>query len=543
MRLKYIGLLLAAVLGVLPASGISATCDGGTPPILPSFTPLPLQTPEPNPLGILRMGPFAYIPNTGANSVSIIDLSVSSLPAAAALTLDNVGIGPQGVAIDPSGKYIYVSNYAGGTVSVIQAPVHAVVATLPVGDGPASMALHAASGRLYVANQLAKTISVIDTATRTVIDTLMLDNIPDRLLIHPNGAQLYVLSQAASDLAIINTQTRVISNVRIFDGTNSRAARDMVIDSAGAAIYITLHDTGTASTYAAIVSTASNTVFFPTISLPGPPKGLAIHPAQARLYVMTDTHANDLCQISGYADVYVIDIASRQLVKTLSIPQGVDGINIDNRGWLYAANKKNTNNQLEILNSAQELVGQSMTVGTGPSVLGQVVGPELGGILALSSEGELSFSGTLPGAITERIVTVTNRGVLAFTIQQPNIVTDPPGTDLGFSVGADTCSGQTLEPDAQCQITLRFSPKSEGVVSAYFSVASTALTSQAPVPLAALGLPAPAPVVPPPPLPNIGGAGAFDPWALLVMAMAGAWGVMRRKTGKVSDLRLPEPFR
>ncbi len=528
MRLKYIGLLLAAVLGALPASGISATCDGN-PPVLPSFTPLPLQTPDPNPLGILRMGPFAYIPNSNANSVSIIDLSVSSLPAAAPITLDNVGLGPQGVAIDPSGKYIYVSNYGDDTVSVIQAPAHAVVgAPLLVGDGPASMALHAASGRLYVANQLANTISVIDTATRTVIDTLILSNIPDRLLIHPSGAQLYVLSQGASNLAIIDTQTRAISDVSLVNGANSRAARDMVIDSAGTAIYITLHDVSTASTYAAIVGTVSNTVIFPTISLPGPPKGLAIHPAQARLYVMTDIHANDLCQISGYADVYVIDIASRTLVKTLSIPQGVEGINIDNRGWLYAANKKNTNNQLEILNSAQTLVGQSMTVGAGPSVLGQVVGPELGGILALSSEGEMSFSGTLPGAITERIVTVTNRGVLAFTIQQPNIVTDPPGTDLGFSVGADTCSGQTLAPDAQCQITLRFSPKSEGVVSAYFSVASNALTSQAPVPLAALGLPAPAPVVPPPPLPDIGGVGAFDPWALLVMTMAGAWGVMRR---------------
>lgn len=524
MRSKYLGLLLAALLGVLPAAGISAPislpCDGGTPPVLPSFTPLPQRTLTPNPL---RMGPFAYIPNTGDNSVAIIDLS-ASIPSAAPLTID-VGLGPQGVAIDPSGKYIYVSNHDGDTVSVIQAPAHTVVATLPVGNGPASMVLHAAKGRLYVANQLDNTISVIDTATRAVIDTLILSSIPDRLLIHPGGGYLYVLSQASGNLAIINTQTKAVSNISVLDGV-APVAHDMVIDSAGATIYVTLHDTSATSTRAAIVLTSSETVVFPTIALLGPPKGLAIHPAQSRLYIVTDIYADAACQITRHADLHVIDIGSRQLVKTLPIPQGVVGINIDNRGWLYGANKKSIN-RLEILDSAQNLVGQSVTVGINPSVLGQVVGPELGGILALGSEGELSFSGTLPGATTEHTVTVTNRGVLAFTIQQPNIVTDPPGTDLGFSVAGETCSGQTLAPDAQCQVTLRFSPKKDGIVSAYFSVSSNAVSTQAPVPIVALGLPAPAPVAPPPPLPDIGGIGAFDPWALLAMVMA--WGVVRRR--------------
>lgn len=529
MQLKYTELLLAIVVGTLPIATVSASpsipCDGN-PPLTPSFIPLPFQAPAANPLGILRQGPFAYIPNAGDNTVSVIDLS-TSIPSMAPLTL-NVGLRPQGIAIEPSGKYIYVSNHDSDTVSVIGAPAHTVVTTLPVGDGPASMVLDAVHGRLYVANQSAKTVSVIDTATRAVIDTLILSDIPDRLLIQPDSGYLYVLNQATGNLAIIDTQTHAASNVSVFDGANL-AAHDMVMDSSGAVIYISLQDTsGTASTRAAIVSTASGAVIFPEIALPGPPKGLAIHPTQPRLYVVTDIYANSFCQISGHASVHVIDVASRQLVQTLPIPQGVDGISIDPRGWLYAANKK-TGNQLEILDSAYTLRGQSITVGVEPSVLGQVVGPELGGILSINSDGGLAFSGTLPGAATEHTVTVTNRGALAFTVLQPNIISSPPGTDIGFSVAADACSGKTLAPDQQCQMTLRFSPKSEGVVSAYFSVTSTALTSPAPVPMVALGLapPAPEPVVVPPPLPPIGGVGAFDPWALLAVIMAGAWRMAR----------------
>ena len=537
MQLKYTELLLAIVVGTLPIATVSASpsipCDGGNPPLPPSFTPLSFPAPAANPL---RQGPFAYIPNAGDNTVSVIDLS-KSIPSMAPLTL-NVGRRPQGVAIEPSGKYIYVSNHDSDTVSVIGAPAHTVVTTLPVGDGPASMALDAVRGRLYVANQLAKTVSVIDTATRAVIDTLILSDIPDRLLIQPNSGYLYVLSQATGNLAIIGTRTPAASNVSVFDGAPNLAAHDMVMDSSGAVIYISLQDaSGTVSTRAAIVSTASGTVIFPEIALPGPPKGLAIHPTQPRLYVVTDIYANSFCQISGHASVHVIDVASRQLVKTLPIPQGVDGISIDPRGWLYAANKK-TGNQLEILDSAYALRGRSITVGVEPGVLGQVVGPELGGILSIYSGDGLAFRGTLPGAATEHTVTVTNRGALAFTVLQPNIITSPPGTDIGFSVTADACSGKTLEPDQPCQMTLRFSPKSEGVVSAFFSVTSTALTSQAPVPIVALGLAPPAPVVAPP-LPPIGGPGAFDPWALLVIIAV--WGVVGRPQAKGDSDRSSRP--
>jgi len=43
------------------------------------------------------------------------------------------GMGPAGVAYDPSNGYIYVTNVFSGTVSVINGATNAVIATIPVG--------------------------------------------------------------------------------------------------------------------------------------------------------------------------------------------------------------------------------------------------------------------------------------------------------------------------------------------------------------------------------------------------------------------------
>ena len=43
-----------------------------------------------------------------------------------------VGIGPDGVAVDPAAHAVYVANYFDGTVSVIDAATRAVTATIGV---------------------------------------------------------------------------------------------------------------------------------------------------------------------------------------------------------------------------------------------------------------------------------------------------------------------------------------------------------------------------------------------------------------------------
>src|SRR4051812_16352398 len=83
-----------------------------------------------------------------------------------------VGSQPTGVAV--SQTRAYVANQASNTVSVIELSQNPplVVATIPVGSAPDAAALSANGARLYVPNFNGGTVSVIDTASNTVTKTV-----------------------------------------------------------------------------------------------------------------------------------------------------------------------------------------------------------------------------------------------------------------------------------------------------------------------------------------------------------------------------------
>jgi YVTN family beta-propeller protein len=68
--------------------------------------------------------PFAYVANTGSNTVSVVDTATH--PPSVVATVP-VGVGPNAVAVTPDGKHVYVTN-ADGTVSVIRTAKNKVVA-------------------------------------------------------------------------------------------------------------------------------------------------------------------------------------------------------------------------------------------------------------------------------------------------------------------------------------------------------------------------------------------------------------------------------
>jgi len=89
-----------------------------------------------------------------------------------------VGNDPRGVVVDPDNDYIYVTNYADDTVSVISYSSMAVTETINVGEGPYGISVTPSGDFVYVVNRLDGTVSVIDTDDYTVIDTVDVGNSP-----------------------------------------------------------------------------------------------------------------------------------------------------------------------------------------------------------------------------------------------------------------------------------------------------------------------------------------------------------------------------
>ncbi len=132
-------------------------------------------------------GPYAYITNSGSDSVSVIDLSSNTV-------VDSVSVGgePYGVAVTPDGTKVYVTNYVDDTVSVIDTSSDTVISTITVGWSPEGIAVTPDGTKVYVANHASQNVSVIDTSSNTVIASVHVGTNPLGVAVTPDGTNVYV---------------------------------------------------------------------------------------------------------------------------------------------------------------------------------------------------------------------------------------------------------------------------------------------------------------------------------------------------------------
>ena len=90
---------------------------------------------------------------------------------------------PYGVAVSPNGD-VYVTNYDGNSVAVIDPATNTVTATIAAPNiyRPEGVAFSSATGDLYVANSASHTVSVINPTTDTVIDAIASVDHPDSVV-------------------------------------------------------------------------------------------------------------------------------------------------------------------------------------------------------------------------------------------------------------------------------------------------------------------------------------------------------------------------
>ena len=100
---------------------------------------------------------FAYVTNSGSNTVSVLDLG--SMKVIATLPTGN---NPTGVTASPTKDEIYVVNTDSGTVSVIDAVSNRIAGSISVGKTPYTISV-TSDGKLgWVANAGSNTVTAID---------------------------------------------------------------------------------------------------------------------------------------------------------------------------------------------------------------------------------------------------------------------------------------------------------------------------------------------------------------------------------------------
>src|SRR5688500_8229884 len=143
--------------------------------------------------------PFAYVPNSFSNDVSVIDAATNTV-----VKTVPVGSRPLGVAVAIDDTRVYVTNFGSASVSVIDTERYTVT-TISVGDGPYGVAIHPSGTRIYVANQLSNSVSVIDTASNAVVATVPVGMRPTGVVVYPDGSRVYVTNHGSETVSVIDT--------------------------------------------------------------------------------------------------------------------------------------------------------------------------------------------------------------------------------------------------------------------------------------------------------------------------------------------------
>ena len=189
-------------------------------------SPIPVSSGATN-IAITPDGKSAYV--TGNSGVSVIDTQKAQNPATQASALVNTITfsGPTfssattGIAFTPDGKFAYVAQFNGGTVSVINTATGAVVGSPIVADtvvgpaGPMGIAISPDGKSAYVTTWLDKTVAVIDTqkaqtpATQAsaVVNTLTVGLQAGGIAITPDGQFAYVANWGDATVSVIALAT------------------------------------------------------------------------------------------------------------------------------------------------------------------------------------------------------------------------------------------------------------------------------------------------------------------------------------------------
>jgi YVTN family beta-propeller protein len=163
-----------------------------------------------------------YSLDINAGSISAVSLKKTARPAAPLTEV--IGGRPYDVAVDPRGTLLYVSDWAGKQVLVLDAATLKVQKKIGVGEHPNQLALHPKDGRLFVANASSNSVSVIDTKQGTVVETIYTSLFPKApagttpcgLVVSPDGETLFVANADNNCVAVIDVEASRKSAVKGF---------------------------------------------------------------------------------------------------------------------------------------------------------------------------------------------------------------------------------------------------------------------------------------------------------------------------------------
>jgi len=261
-------------------------------------------------IGAFLLVVFCCLSLNIAKSQSLIELvpcALNSSQTETLVTRIDVGEQPLHLAINPTAKKIYVTNFVDDTVSVIDSETNTVLKTISVGAGPNGISLSSKKNKIYVANQLDSTVSVIDGSTDSVISAVSVGQKPVYVSFNENTNEIYVSNQDSNTVSVIDANSDLVTS----EITVGSKPQGIGINTKTNKIYVA----NTESDSISVIDGSSDTVIKTLENLITNPSGIAIDEGKNIAYAF----ALSGDELLGRGVLYVIDGSTDTVLQGIII--------------------------------------------------------------------------------------------------------------------------------------------------------------------------------------------------------------------------------
>ncbi len=216
-----------------------------------------------------------------------------------------VGAQPVHMVASPDGRYVFVTNFSGSSVSVVDTHTWSVTRTIQTPAAPHSIVRSPDGRYAYVACYLGAAIAIIDIARQTLIGKITLPPLarPYGLGISRDGHYLYASDNFSGRLFTLDALTR-----RALTSTQVGLRPALIARSPdGTRLYVANGGSHSLSTLDIATNPAAPTVIA-TTALDGYPHGVSVTP-DGRYIAVADT-------VSG--NVALVDALTHQVIANVS---------------------------------------------------------------------------------------------------------------------------------------------------------------------------------------------------------------------------------
>ncbi|MEO7003005.1 MAG: beta-propeller fold lactonase family protein [Ktedonobacterales bacterium] len=252
-------------------------------------------------LGLSRDGHWLFVTDVAGGKLVAYHLNGSQLGASHRVT---VGGYPVHMAQAPDG-HVFVTNFGGADVSVVDTTAWRVERTIEVPAGPHGIALSPDGRYAYVACYKSATVAIISTITETLAGAIALPagTEPYGVVTSADGRYLYVTANGRSSVYVLDAQTRrIVTDVQV-------GLRPQLIARSpdGKTLYVP-SGSGHSLTFLDIGADAAHPIARGSTLINGYPHGVAVTP-DGRYVIVADTTGKT---------VSVVDARTMALVATIS---------------------------------------------------------------------------------------------------------------------------------------------------------------------------------------------------------------------------------